>query len=77
MKIGVPKEILDQEYRVAITPAGVFSLVSHGHKIYIEKNAGLQSGITDEDYILNRSQIYDAAWYKAVEIWRFGRVYND
>ena len=51
MKIGVPKEILDQEYRVAITPAGVYALSRLGHKIYIENNAGIESSITNNDYI--------------------------
>ena len=50
MKIGVPKEILDQEYRVALTPGGVFALVSQGHQVYVEHNAGLESSINDEDY---------------------------
>ena len=51
MKIGVPKEILDQEYRIAISPAGVYALKSLGHEIYIENNAGLGSSITNEDFI--------------------------
>ena len=50
MKIGVPKEILDQEYRVALTPQGVYALVNLGHKVCIENNAGLESSITNEDY---------------------------
>lgn len=50
MKIGVPKEIMDQEYRVALTPAGVYDLVSLGHNVYVENNAGLESGILNEDY---------------------------
>ena len=50
MKIGVPKEILDQEYRVALTPQGVHALVNLGHKVCIENNAGLESSITNEDY---------------------------
>lgn len=49
-KVGVPKEILDNEYRVALTIAGCYSLVSEGHKVFIEKNAGIGSGITDEEY---------------------------
>jgi alanine dehydrogenase len=44
--VGVPKEILDNEYRVALTTA----LVADGHTVYIEKNAGVGSGITDEEY---------------------------
>ena len=50
MIIGVPKEIKTLEARVALTPAGVRELVKHGHKVIIEKNAGLGSAITDADY---------------------------
>lgn len=50
MKIGVPKEIKDNENRVAITTAGVTSFVQQGHSVYIEEGAGLGSGITDEAY---------------------------
>ena len=50
MNIGVPKEIKEEEKRVAITPAGVNALVSAGHKVCVEKNAGAGSGITDEQY---------------------------
>jgi alanine dehydrogenase len=57
MKIVVPKEILDQEYRVALTPAGVHALVNTGHSVYIENNAGLGSSITNEDYKLAGAQI--------------------
>ena len=51
MKIGVPKEIKNNEFRVAITPNGVKEIVSHGHKVFIEENAGLNSSFNDEDYI--------------------------
>jgi alanine dehydrogenase len=50
MKIGIPKEIKDNENRVAITPAGVQELVSHGHTIYIQQGAGIASGYTDDVY---------------------------
>lgn len=50
MIIGVPKEIKDNENRVAVTPAGVEALRRAGHTVYIEHTAGLGSGITDEDY---------------------------
>lgn len=50
MKIGVPKEIKNNENRVAMTPAGVVNLTMHGHEVFIETNAGLGSGFTDEDY---------------------------
>jgi len=51
MIIGVPKEIKNNENRVAITPAGVKILSSKGHRVLIEEKAGLGSGINDKDYI--------------------------
>lgn len=51
MIIGVPKEIKNNENRVAITPAGVKGLVDNGHDVYIEKEAGIGSGISDQQYI--------------------------
>lgn len=50
MIVGIPKEIKDNENRVAITPAGVVALKNANHKVIIETNAGLGSGFTDEDY---------------------------
>lgn len=50
MIIGVPKEIKNNENRVAITPAGVTDFIGAGHMVYIEKNAGIGSGITNEEY---------------------------
>ncbi len=50
MKIGIPKEILNNENRVALTPAGVYSLVQAGHEVLVEKNAGLGSSFTNEEY---------------------------
>lgn len=51
MRIGVPKEIKNNENRVAITPAGVMNLVNAGHKVYIQTGAGVGSGFTDFDYM--------------------------
>ncbi|SHJ32183.1 alanine dehydrogenase [Aquimarina spongiae] len=51
MIIGVPKEIKNNENRVGVTPAGTMELVRHGHTVYIQKDAGLQSGFSDEEYI--------------------------
>ncbi len=48
-KVGVPKEILANEYRVALTLAGTTALVADGHSVVIEKNAGVGSGITDDE----------------------------
>lgn len=51
MKIGVPKEIKNNESRVGMTPAGVFELTKRNHKVYVQKNAGFGSGFFDLDYI--------------------------
>jgi alanine dehydrogenase len=51
MRIGVPKEIKNNENRVAMTPAGVVNLVKNGHEVYIETEAGVGSGFTDSDYM--------------------------
>ena len=61
MKIGVPKEIKNNENRVAMTPAGVLSLIANGHEVYIEKGAGLGSAFTDDDYIAAGAKIVDTA----------------
>lgn len=68
MIIGVPKEIKNNENRVGITPAGVEALVSRGHKVYIEKNAGLGSGISNEDFVQAGAELLATAadvWGKA------------
>jgi len=51
MKIGVPKEIKQNENRVALTPSGAEILKSNGHTVFVETNAGLGSGFKNEDYI--------------------------
>jgi alanine dehydrogenase len=51
VKVGIPSEVKNHEYRVAITPAGVFELVRHGHEVYIESDAGVGSSISNEEYI--------------------------
>jgi alanine dehydrogenase len=51
VRIGVPKEIKNNENRIAMTPAGAMHLVTAGHEVYIESGAGLGSGFTDEEYI--------------------------
>ncbi|WP_304064106.1 alanine dehydrogenase [Pedobacter glucosidilyticus] len=59
MVIGVPKEIKNNENRVAVTPAGAASFIKNGHQIYIQKSAGLGSGFTDEDYTKAGAQLLD------------------
>lgn len=61
MLIGVPKEIKNNENRVAITPAGVHALVNNGHQVFIEHNAGVGSGISDDAYLEAGAQILDTA----------------
>ena len=50
MIIGVPKEIKDNEYRVAMVPSGVHALVENGHRVIVERSAGIGSGIPDREY---------------------------
>ena len=50
MNIGVPKEIKNNEFRVAITPSGVREFIKHRHSVFIETNAGTGSAISDDDY---------------------------
>ncbi|MGB0577938.1 MAG: alanine dehydrogenase [Alphaproteobacteria bacterium] len=50
MRIGIPKEIKNHEYRVGMTPAGVFELTRRGHNVVIETNAGHAIGLDDSDY---------------------------
>lgn len=65
MHIGVPKEVKNHEYRVALTPAGVNELVAHGHQVTIETGAGLGSSISDEEYVAAGASIApdaDTTW---------------
>ncbi len=61
MIVGIPKEIKNNENRVAITPAGVTALVQNGHEVIIETNAGLGSGFTDSDYTAVGAKIVPTA----------------
>ncbi|MBY9073203.1 alanine dehydrogenase [Nocardioides sp. WL0053] len=68
MKVGVPKEVKNHEYRVAITPAGVHELVVHGHEVYVEASAGVGSSILDEEYVAAGARILDTP----DEVWATG-----
>jgi alanine dehydrogenase len=57
MIIGVPKEIKNNENRVALTPAGALELTKHHHALYVQTGAGLGSGYTDEDYMASGAKI--------------------
>ena len=61
MIIGCPKEIKPQEGRVGLTPAGVDALVRAGHQVYMEQNAGVESGFADAEYIAVGAQILATA----------------
>ena len=68
MKVAIPKEIKNNEFRVAITPAGVYDLVSNGHEVLVETGAGLGSSITDESYAAAGATIMptaDSTWAAA------------
>jgi alanine dehydrogenase len=61
MKIGVPREVKNHEYRVAITPAGVHELVRAGHEVFIEAGAGEGSSLPDEEFTAAGAKIIKAA----------------
>ena len=65
VKVGIPREIKDHEYRVAITPAGVKELVSAGHQVFVEKDAGGGSSIPDDDFTTAGAKILD----RAEDVW--------
>ena len=51
MKVGIPKEIKNNENRVGMTPAGVATMTRHGHEVYVQHTAGEGSGFSDEEYV--------------------------
>jgi alanine dehydrogenase len=66
--VGIPKEVKNNEFRVSTTPAGVHALVLAGHRVFVEKSAGLGSAITDVDYVKAGATILDTAdevWAKS------------
>ena len=65
MQVGVPKEVKNHEYRVAITPIGVHELTAHGHQVYIETGAGEGSSISDDEYVAEGAKILP----NADEVW--------
>src|SRR6185369_15360636 len=61
MKIGLPKEIKDNEYRVGLTPAGVHALVGAGHTVFVQSAAGEGSGFPDEQYVKAGGKMVETA----------------
>jgi alanine dehydrogenase len=68
MKIGLPKEIKDNEYRVGLTPAGVQALKDAGHELFVQKTAGEGSGFPDEQYVNAGATMLETA----DEVWQTG-----
>jgi alanine dehydrogenase len=61
VKVGVPKEVKNHEYRVAITPVGVHELVQHGHEVFVQTDAGLGSQVTNQEYTAAGATLLDDA----------------
>ncbi|MFG2104624.1 alanine dehydrogenase [Micromonospora echinaurantiaca] len=68
MKVGIPREVKNHEYRVAITPAGVNEFTRHGHEVFVESGAGVGSTITDDEFaaagakiLASADEVWDAA----------------
>jgi alanine dehydrogenase len=68
VKVGIPREVKNHEYRVAITPAGVHEFVRHGHDVFVETGAGLGSSITDDEYTAAGAKILATA----DDVWETG-----
>jgi alanine dehydrogenase len=70
MKIGIPKEIKNNENRVALTPAGALELVKNKHEVFVQKNAGMGSGFNDSDYVAAGAKILETidSVYKVAEM---------
>ena len=80
MKVGVPKEVKNHEYRVAITPIGVHELVAHGHDVVIQKDAGEGSSIHDAEFVAAGAKIVgtaEEAWGTDGGVHNFMRMLED
>ena len=68
MKVGVPSEVKNHEYRVAITPSGVHEFTRHGHEVVVQTGAGTGSSITDDEFVAAGAKIaddHDQVWGEA------------
>jgi alanine dehydrogenase len=70
MKVGVPKEVKNHEYRVAMTPSGVHELVRGGHEVFVQQDAGTGSAIPDADFVAAGATILPTA----DEVWAAGEL---
>ena len=70
MRIAIPSEVKNHEYRVAITPVGVAELIAHGHQVFVQAGAGQGSSISDAEYIAQGATILPTA----AETWAAGEM---
>ena len=68
MRIGIPKEVKNNEFRVSVTPSGVAELVNRGHEVFVEESAGVGSNFPDEEYIEAGATMLETA----DEVWEKG-----
>src|SRR5690606_6235816 len=61
MRLAVPTEVKNNEYRVAVTPVGVHELIRRGHEVLVQRGAGEGSSIPDEDYVAQGATLVDGA----------------
>ncbi len=61
MKVGIPREVKNHEYRVAITPAGVHELARNGHEVFVETDAGIGSSISNDEFVAAGAKILPTA----------------
>jgi alanine dehydrogenase len=70
VKVGIPREVKNHEYRVAITPSGVHEFVRNGHDVFVEAGAGLGSSITDDEFTAAGAKILPTA----DDVWQTGEL---
>jgi alanine dehydrogenase len=70
VKVGIPREVKNNEFRVAITPAGVHELTRHGHEVYVEHDAGVGSSITNDEFVAAGARILPTA----DDVWGTGEL---
>ncbi len=70
MKVAIPREVKNNEFRVAITPSGVHELTRHGHDVFVEHDAGVGSSIVDDDYVAAGAKILATA----DDVWAEGEL---
>ncbi|MFH5821765.1 alanine dehydrogenase [Georgenia sp. AZ-5] len=70
MRVAIPREVKDSEFRVAVTPSGVHELVRHGHEVFVEAGAGVGSAIPDDDFAAAGATVLPSA----DDVWDAGEL---